>query len=311
MWNKYADLLVNYCLEMKKGDRLAVRSTYLAEPLLQAISESVYKAGGNVEFIVAFQEKERLFYEFAEETQLDFVSPFVSYALENFECYLYIQSPFNLVGLQGADKAKVTRSKKAQQPTMNIYSKRTATRDLKRSLCVFPCNALAQMAGMTLSNYTNFVFEACKLFEDDPISSWQKVRKEQQVIVDYLNNTNTVKYKNDVKDVRLEVKDGEVVRWNAESGQNVLDEVFLLPGAKVFGEAAIGTNYSIQTPTKNTLFDEKMGGTVRLALGQSYLQTGGKNQSPVHWDLITEMRNGGEIWADEELIYQNGKFLIS
>jgi len=364
MWNKYADLLVNYCLEMKKGDRLAVKSTYLAEPLLQAISEAVYKAGGQVEFIISFQEKERLFYEFAEDEQLDFVSPFVSYALENFECYLYIQSPFNLVGLQGADKAKVTRSKKAQQPTMNIYSKRTATRDLKRSLCVFPCNALAQMAGMTLSNYTDFVFEACKLFEDDPIASWQKVRKEQQVIVDYLNNTNTVKYKNDsgtdisfstkgrtwinsdgktnmpsgevytspvensvngvvyfnypsrymsqeVKDVRLEVKDGEVVRWNAESGQNVLDEVFLLPGAKVFGEAAIGTNYSIQTPTKNTLFDEKMGGTVHLALGQSYLQTGGKNQSPVHWDLITEMRNGGEIWADEELIYQNGKFLIS
>jgi len=364
MWNKYADLLVNYCLEMKKGDRLAVRSTYLAEPLLQAISEAVYKAGGQVEFLVDFQEKERLFYQFAEGEQLDYISPFVSQAMENFECYLNIQSPFNLVGLQGVDKTKVARAKKAKQKTMNIYSKRTATRDLKRSLCVFPCNALAQIAGMTLSSYTNFVFEACKLFEADPIQAWQNVRKEQQVIVDYLNNTELVKYKNntgtnisfstkgrtwinsdgrtnmpsgevytspvensvngevyfnlpsrymsqEVKDVHLEVKDGEVVRWNAKSGQNVLDEVFLLPGAKVFGEAAIGTNYSIQTPTGNTLFDEKMGGTIHLALGQSYLQTGGKNQSPVHWDLIAEMRDGGEIWADDEMIYQNGEFLIS
>jgi len=364
MWNKYADLLVNYCLEMKKGDRLAVRSTYLAEPLLQAISEAAYKAGGQVEFIVAFQEKERLFYEFAKEEQFDYFSPFISHALENFDCYLFIQSPFNLVGLQGVDKQKIARYKKAQQKTMSIYAKRTATRELKRSLCVFPCNALAQMAGMTLSNYQQFVFKACKLFENDPIAAWQDVRKEQQIIVDYLNKTEQVKYKNDngtdisfstkgrtwinsdgktnmpsgevytspvensvngevyfnmpsrymsqeVKDVCLEVKDGEVIRWNAKSGQNVLDEVFLLPGAKVFGEAAIGTNYSIQTPTRNTLFDEKMGGTIHMALGQSYLQAGGKNQSPVHWDLITEMQNGGEIWADDELIYKNGQFLIS
>ena len=62
--------------------------------------------------------------------------------------------------------------------------------------------------------------------------------------------------------------------------------------------------------TKNILFDEKIGGTVHLAVGQSYLQTGGKNQSAVHWDMITDMRKGGEIFTDGEKIYENGNFII-
>jgi len=364
MYQKYAHLLVNYCLEMKPGDRLVVRSTYQAEKLLQKLSEEVYKAGGQVEYILSFQEQNRIHLEHAEGDQLDYVSPFLNHAIENFESYLYIQSPFNLNGGQGINAVKAKRNRTAKQDMMKVYSKRTATRDLKRSLCVFPCNALAQMAGMSLSDYEKFVFNACKLYADDPAGEWLKLRAEQQVIVDHLNKVEKVQYKNnlgtdivfstkgrtwinsdgrtnmpsgevytspvensvngeihfnmpsiymsqEVRDVTLEVKEGEVVRWNAKSGKEVLDEVFLMPGAKMFGEAAIGTNYNIQTITKNTLFDEKMGGTVHMALGQSYLQAGGKNQSAVHWDLITEMKDGGEIYADDELIYKNGKFLIS
>ncbi len=62
--------------------------------------------------------------------------------------------------------------------------------------------------------------------------------------------------------------------------------------------------------TKNILFDEKIGGTIHMAIGQSYLQAGGKNQSPVHWDMIANMKNGGEIYANDEKIYQNGKFVF-
>jgi len=90
----------------------------------------------------------------------------------------------------------------------------------------------------------------------------------------------------------------------------VLDRVFKIEGTRRFGEAAIGTNYDIDRMTKNILFDEKIGGTVHLAIGQSYLQTGGKNQSAVHWDMITDMRKGGEIFTDGEKIYENGHFTI-
>ena len=83
-----------------------------------------------------------------------------------------------------------------------------------------------------------------------------------------------------------------------------------IDGARFFGEVAIGTNYNIQRTTKNILFDEKIGGSVHMAVGQSYKQTGGVNNSPVHWDMIANMKNGGQIWADGELIYQDGQFLI-
>jgi aminopeptidase len=101
-----------------------------------------------------------------------------------------------------------------------------------------------------------------------------------------------------------------VVHWEAERGRDLLDAILDMDGARYFGEVAIGTNYQIQRTTKNILFDEKIGGSVHMALGQSYKQTGGKNQSPIHWDLITDMTKGGRIYADGKLIYQDGKFLI-
>lgn len=114
----------------------------------------------------------------------------------------------------------------------------------------------------------------------------------------------------EVEGVTLWVKDGLIERWEARRGKEFLDYIFSLPGTRRFGEAAIGTNYDIQRITKNILFDEKIGGSIHMAIGQSYLQTGGKNESGVHWDMITDMTQGGEIWADGAQIYQDGRFLI-
>jgi aminopeptidase len=114
----------------------------------------------------------------------------------------------------------------------------------------------------------------------------------------------------EVEGVTLWVKDGFIENWSARRGKDFLDEIFQIPGTRRFGEAAIGTNYDIQRMTKNILFDEKIGGSIHLAIGQSYLQTGGKNESSVHWDMITDMTRGGEIWADGEVIYRDGVFII-
>jgi aminopeptidase len=112
----------------------------------------------------------------------------------------------------------------------------------------------------------------------------------------------------EVEGVTLWVERGEVVKWEASRGKEFLDYIFSLDGARRFGEAAIGTNYSIDRFTRNILFDEKIGGTVHLAIGQSYEQAGGQNQSSVHWDMIAGMKRGGEIKADGETIYRNGHF---
>ena len=114
-----------------------------------------------------------------------------------------------------------------------------------------------------------------------------------------------------VEGVTLWVENGRVERWEAKQGKALLDDAFQnVAGARHFGEAAIGTNYKIDRFTKNILFDEKIGGTVHMAIGQSYLQTGGKNQSAIHWDMIADMKNGGMIFADGEKIYEGGRFLL-
>ena len=81
-------------------------------------------------------------------------------------------------------------------------------------------------------------------------------------------------------------------------------------GARRVGEFAIGTNEGITRFTRQILFDEKIGGSFHMALGAGYPETGSLNKSAIHWDLICDLRDGGEIWVDDVLMYRNGKFVI-
>jgi aminopeptidase len=114
----------------------------------------------------------------------------------------------------------------------------------------------------------------------------------------------------EVHDIRLEFKDGTVVEASASKGEEFLIQMIDQDvGARTLGEVAIGTNYNITQFTKNTLFDEKIGGTFHAALGSTYPETGGKNQSGLHWDMICDLRQGGKIFVDGEVISENGRFL--
>jgi aminopeptidase len=116
----------------------------------------------------------------------------------------------------------------------------------------------------------------------------------------------------EVEGVRLHFERGRVVRATATKGEELLLSLLDMDaGARYLGEFAFGTNEGIQRHTRNILFDEKIGGTVHLAVGASYPDTGGKNQSGLHWDMIRDLRGGGEVYADGELIYSAGKFLTS
>lgn len=359
---KYANLLVNYCVEIKPGDQLLVKSTTLAEPLIREVYRQAVRAGAHVDVDLDFREKGRIFNQEAGEEQLKRISPLYKKAMEEYDAYLYIRAPFNLMENSDVDPAKAKIAKAASAGISKTYFARTATRELKRNLCQYPTIAAAQNAGMSLEAYEHFVFKACHLFDDDPIARWLDVRKSQQQIVDLLNNRTKVRYLNEhtdisfstkgrtwinsdgqtnmpsgevytspvedsvngtihfdlpgvymgheVEEVTLQVKDGYIERWTAKRGQDFLDRIFSIEGTRRFGEAAIGTNYQIDRITKNILFDEKIGGTVHMAIGQSYLQCGGKNESAIHWDMIANMKEGGEIYADDEKIYENGHFLL-
>jgi len=115
----------------------------------------------------------------------------------------------------------------------------------------------------------------------------------------------------EVDGIRLEFKDGKVVKASAKK-----NEEFLLSmldsdeGARYLGEFAIGTNYGIQKFTKSILYDEKIGGSFHMAVGAGYPETGSKNESAIHWDMICDIREDSEIKVDGELLYKNGKFMI-
>lgn len=117
----------------------------------------------------------------------------------------------------------------------------------------------------------------------------------------------------EIEDIRLTFREGRIVEATAAKGEELL--LALLDtdeGARYLGEVAIGTNDNIRRFTRNMLFDEKIGGTLHLAVGQGFPETGGEghNTSGVHWDMLADMRRGGRIYADGELIYEDGRFLI-
>jgi len=113
-----------------------------------------------------------------------------------------------------------------------------------------------------------------------------------------------------VENVKLEFKKGKVVKESAGKNQDFLASMLNMDkGARFVGEIAIGTNYDIKHFSKNILFDEKIGGTCHLAVGKSIDESGGKNISSLHWDMICNMKKG-QITADGKVIYRNGKFVI-
>jgi aminopeptidase len=113
-----------------------------------------------------------------------------------------------------------------------------------------------------------------------------------------------------VEGVRLRFRSGEVVEAEAERGEAFLQEMLELdPGSRRVGEFAFGLNDAVERFTGEILFDEKIGGTIHLALGEGYPETGSTNLSALHWDMVCDLRAGGEVYADGELVYRDGRFV--
>ncbi|MHC4553937.1 MAG: aminopeptidase [Planctomycetota bacterium] len=364
IYKRYAKLLVNYSLELKKGDRFYISSSYLAEDFLKEVYREALVAGAHPELGLKINGTEKIFYDTASDEQLAYVSPRAKYMVESYEAFLTVISPFNVKELEGVDPLKKQAHSIAWKDWRATHIKRAAgiERDMKWAACVFPTDAAAQECGMSKSEYEEFVYSACFLYENDPVAKWLELEKKQQTIVDYLNGKDNIHFVGkdiditfsakgrkwincagklnmpdgevftspvedsvngkirftypgihvgqEIEDISLEVKDGQVVKWGAQKGKELLDKIFEIPGARRFGEAAVGTNRAVNKFTKNMLFDEKIGGTIHMAIGAAIPLAGGKNESGVHWDMLADMAEGGEIYADGEFIYKNGDFVI-
>lgn len=359
---KMAKVIVNYCLALKANEIIKIEAAILAEPLVKAVYKEVLLAGANPLTRITFPELAEIFYNYATDQQLSFLSPIERLESETINARLHIYSDQNIKSLTNINTKKITQYRTTQRPVLARMLERKAKMELKSCLTLFPTNSYAQEAEMSLTEYENFVFDACFLNAPDPIKEWQKLSAEQAGLVQYLDKISKIKVEGpatelnlsvagrkwinsdgkanfpsgeiftgpiedsvngkirftypaiylgrEVSGIDLEFKAGRVVHARAEKGDDLLQSFLDLDeGARILGEFAFGNNYRIQRFTKMILFDEKIGGTIHCALGSSYPETGGKNQSAFHWDMICDMHQG-RVWADENLIYENGKFLI-
>jgi aminopeptidase len=114
-----------------------------------------------------------------------------------------------------------------------------------------------------------------------------------------------------ISGIRLRFVDGRVVEASSDENQDLLEHVLALDeGASRIGEFGVGLNFGIHAWTGEVLFDEKIGGTVHLALGRAYAECGGKNQSALHWDIVKDLRKTGALYLDGRGVFEDGHYLV-
>ncbi len=340
IWDKYAKVLVDYSTEVKKGDIVQIRGTSIyAKDLVKAVYKRVLQLGGHPILRTSFEDFSDIFLKYASDEQLDYVDEMTKLEYEKVDKFISIGAPMNTKNLAKADIKKLARRGKATKPLSELLMKRSADGTASWVIADVPTHALAQEAKMSFDEYSEFLFKSCYLDLDNPVEKLQELDKKQTKWANYLNNVKKLHiigektnitfnvedgingeiyfdfpqiYRgNEADGVHLWIENGKVVKAKADKGEDYLNAMFDMDeGSRGIGEIAIGTNEEIQDITGNILFDEKIGGAIHMAVGASYPETGGKNVSGLHWDLIKNMKNGGKIYADDALIYENGKFLI-
>lgn len=360
---KLADLLVQYSVNVQPDQKVLIWGPDIASPLLKEVYARVVRIGAEPLLVVEMPWEIRTMLENAADAQLQNPSSVMKEVLETFDAMIRIMGAVNTKDLTSIDPHKMSMRQAGRGKLLESYLRRSASGEMKWALTIFPTNAYAQDAEMSLEEYEDFVFQACMPDLKDPISYWKGVSARQDKIVEWLKGKKDVHVIGPDTDLRLSIAgrkfvncdchmnipDGEVftgpveesaqgyvsftypaiyeghevtgVRLWFEQGRVVKataekNEAFLLQmlntseGSRYLGEFAIGTNEGIDRFTGQILFDEKIGGSFHMALGSGYPETGSKNQAPIHWDMICDLRDGGEIWVDEELLYKNGKFVI-
>jgi aminopeptidase len=360
---KLAKILVGYSVEVGEGETCLIEGQSAAEPLIAAVYEEVLRAGGNPVVAMSFQGQPATYFAQASDAQLEWVSPVSEWAAEESDCRVAIGADTNTRELSQVAPDRQTKRQAATRHLMKRTMQRAAEGAHRWIYTLFPTNAYASDAEMSLADFESFYFRACLADEGDPLGAWKQASEECQRLAEWTTGHEEVRVVADGTDIRLGISgrkfiasdgkhnmpdgefftgpiedsiEGEVtfhlpamiggrevsgVKLRFEGGK-VIDagaargEEYLIQlldtdeGARRLGELGIGTNYGIDRGTRDVLLDEKIGGTVHMAVGASYPETGGTNESAVHTDLVCDLRKGGRIEVDGEILQQDGKFVV-
>lgn len=361
---KFARILIEHSTKVKPGDKVAITSSTIAEPLMLTLYEQTLKAGAYPHILLDLQEQAEIFYAHAPDALLEFVPIFQRQAFETFDVLIKIRAESNTRALSKVDINRQSRRQKAMSTLLESQLRRGAEKSLRWMSTIYPTEAYAMEAEMGYQAYQDFVYSAMHADPNtpDPVSYWEKVERQQAHIIKRIEGHAQIILRGPNVDLKLSIKgrkfingsgehnmpDGEIYTGPVEEsvsgwvrytypaiyeGREVdgveltfekgrvnkasarKNEEFLVKmldsdqGARYLGEFAIGTNMEIDRFTHSILFDEKIGGSFHTALGASYPETGGRNKSTIHWDMICDMRADAEILVDGELFYTNGRFV--
>jgi aminopeptidase len=359
---KLARLLVGYCTRVQPGEKVVIGSSTIGLPLVREVFRETIRAGGLPYVTLSDETLTEILLKEGSDEQLRHVPEPRRLLGESYDVQISILAGQNTRYLSGVDQSRQVIARQASQELMATVMRRTAEGEYRWVATQFPTHAGAQDADMSLAEYEEFVYEACQLDSDDPVSQWEERNQWQQELVDWLAPRDRVVVKGTHIDLTLSVKgrpfindaghfnmpggeiftgpveesvngwirftypaiyggrevegveltfhEGKVVKATATKNQEYLLSVLDTDeGARYLGEWAIGTNRGINRFTRNILFDEKIGGTLHVAVGMGYPETGSRNRSAVHWDMICDLRDGAEITVDGDTFYSNGRFV--
>ena len=204
---KLAKLMVHYSLELKPGEQFAINTHPLADELTLAVYEEAVKAGAHVFIQNTVPGVEELFFKYASEAQLDYISPIRRMITETFDTSLHIWAEHNTRTLSGVDPRRMAQVAKAGAPLSRVFFERSARKELRWCLTVYPNHAMAQEADMSLADYREFVYGAGMLNEADPVAYWKQVGQEQQKMADWLKGRDQVHLKGSNVDLKMSIKE--------------------------------------------------------------------------------------------------------
>ena len=358
-----AKILVGYSTKVGEGDTCLIEGPSAAEPLVAAIFERVLDAGGLPVVSLGFEGQQAAYFKHASDQQLEWISPVSEWAAERSDCRIAIWAETNTRELSAVDPERQTVRRAATRKLMQTMMQRAADGEHRWVGTMFPTNAHAADAEMSLSDFEDFYYRACLADDGDPLDAWRRASVECHRLAEWIEGHEEVRISGEGTDlrlgiagrhfiaadgehnmpdgefftgpvedsaegevtfhlpatiggrevagVRLRFEAGKVVDASAERGEQYLVSMLDTDeGARRLGELGIGTNFGIERGTRSVLLDEKLGGTVHLAVGASYPETGGTNGSAVHTDLVCDLRRGGRLEVDGELLQENGEFAV-
>ncbi len=358
-----ANIAVEYSSRVKKGDLVLIRGNANAKDLIIELYRQVIEKGAHPLTQVTFDDMSKIFFDLASKMQLEYVSPYETINHDKIDVSFGIWGGGNTKTLFNADKKKQAAFFSARKHLQKRNHMMPEDGGIRWVVVPYPSAHGAQDANMSNTEYEEFVFSCCMADHENPLKSWNNLRKEQASIVkklqvfkdfhvkgpnvdlkfhtrgrnwvscdgmvnlpdgeiytcpfeDSLEGFISFTYPGlyagqEVEGIRLEFKNGKVSDFSSRTKKDFLEEMIMLDnGSNMVGELAFGTNYFIDRYSRNILFDEKIGGTMHIALGNSAIGTNGKVSSAIHWDLITGTDKDTELTGDGKVVYKDGKFLL-